>query len=195
MFLSDKDVLLEMEKGNITIEPYDRKWLGPNSYDLHLANKFKRYKWNRKFHGENGVVIFDPIDITKETFEMVEDTFPSIIKSGEMINIVTEETIGVRNDILGIMSARSNLARSPITLYFSLLTDTGFVGHLSAKLVNNCPYEIVLQPNLRICQLMFAKTINPVDISYDKRSISKNLDQIELIVPQYKIDKEFLNNN
>lgn len=37
MILSDKRILAEIEKGTIVIEPYDRQYLGSNSYDVHLG--------------------------------------------------------------------------------------------------------------------------------------------------------------
>ncbi len=44
MILTDKRILEEIEKGNIVIEPFDRKFLGSNSYDVHLADIMSIYK-------------------------------------------------------------------------------------------------------------------------------------------------------
>jgi len=43
MILSDKRILEEIEKGTIVIEPYDRKFLGSNSYDVHLGKYLAVY--------------------------------------------------------------------------------------------------------------------------------------------------------
>ncbi|MBR9861624.1 dCTP deaminase [bacterium] len=43
MILSDKRILEEIEKGNILIEPFDRKFLGTNSYDVHLGKHLACY--------------------------------------------------------------------------------------------------------------------------------------------------------
>jgi dCTP deaminase len=43
MILSDARILEEIEKGNIVIEPYDRKYLGTNSYDVHLGKYLAVY--------------------------------------------------------------------------------------------------------------------------------------------------------
>ena len=37
MILSDKRILEEISKGTIKIEPYNREYLGSNSYDVHLG--------------------------------------------------------------------------------------------------------------------------------------------------------------
>jgi dCTP deaminase len=44
MILSDQQILAEMEKGTIVIDPYDRKYLGSNSYDVHLGRYLAVYK-------------------------------------------------------------------------------------------------------------------------------------------------------
>ena len=44
MILSDKRILEEIEKGTIVIEPFNRKCLGTNSYDVHLGKYLATYK-------------------------------------------------------------------------------------------------------------------------------------------------------
>lgn len=43
MILSDKQILAEIEIGNIVIEPFDRDCLGSNSYDVHLSKHLAVY--------------------------------------------------------------------------------------------------------------------------------------------------------
>lgn len=44
MILTDVKILEEMKKGTIVIEPFDRKYLGSNSYDVHLGKDLATYK-------------------------------------------------------------------------------------------------------------------------------------------------------
>ena len=44
MILTDKKILDEIEKGNIVISPFDRQYLGTNSYDVHLGKSLALYK-------------------------------------------------------------------------------------------------------------------------------------------------------
>ena len=44
MILTDKEILAEIAKGTILIEPYDRACLGTNSYDVHLGKYLATYK-------------------------------------------------------------------------------------------------------------------------------------------------------
>lgn len=43
MILSDSQILAEIDKGNIVIEPFDRACLGSNSYDVHLGKYLATY--------------------------------------------------------------------------------------------------------------------------------------------------------
>ena len=44
MILSDKQILAEMKAGSIVIKPFNRKYLGSNSYDVHLGKGLAMYK-------------------------------------------------------------------------------------------------------------------------------------------------------
>ncbi|MCS6832632.1 MAG: dCTP deaminase, partial [Flammeovirgaceae bacterium] len=43
MILTDKQILAEIEKGTIKIEPFDIECLGTNSYDVHLGKYLATY--------------------------------------------------------------------------------------------------------------------------------------------------------
>jgi dCTP deaminase len=44
MILTDKKILEEMEKGTIVISPFERRFLGTNSYDVHLGRHLAVYR-------------------------------------------------------------------------------------------------------------------------------------------------------
>jgi deoxycytidine triphosphate deaminase len=44
MILSDSQILDEMKKGTIKVEPFRRECLGSNSYDVHLGRYLSLYK-------------------------------------------------------------------------------------------------------------------------------------------------------
>lgn len=44
MILTDREILKELKKGTIVIDPFDRKNLGSNSYDVHLGKWLAVYK-------------------------------------------------------------------------------------------------------------------------------------------------------
>ncbi len=44
MILTDKQILHEIKRGTIVIEPFNRKYLGSNSYDVHLGSWLAMYR-------------------------------------------------------------------------------------------------------------------------------------------------------
>lgn len=55
MILTDTKILEEMQQGNIVISPFDRKFLGSNSYDVHLGRHLAVYRsdiLDAKVHNE-----------------------------------------------------------------------------------------------------------------------------------------------
>jgi len=72
MILTDLQILEEIQKGTIKIEPYDRACLGTNSYDVHLGKYLATYK-NRvldaKSHNE-----IEHFEIGEEGFVLQPDT-------------------------------------------------------------------------------------------------------------------------
>jgi len=44
VILSDQQILAEIDRGTIVIEPYDRSCLGTNSYDFHLGPYLATYR-------------------------------------------------------------------------------------------------------------------------------------------------------
>src|SRR5690606_9420736 len=80
MILSDKRILEEIDKGSIVIEPFDRKCLRTNSYDVHLGNYLATYKdavLDAKKHNEI------------EHFEISEEGF--VLQPGKLYLGVTLE--------------------------------------------------------------------------------------------------------
>jgi dCTP deaminase len=66
MILTDKQILAEMEKGTILVEPFNRVCLGTNSYDVHLGRYLATYKdevLDARKHNE-----IDVFDIPEEGF-------------------------------------------------------------------------------------------------------------------------------
>jgi dCTP deaminase len=86
LILSDKQILAEIEKKNIVIEPFDRKNLGTNSYDVHLG------KWLAVYEND----ILDAKAHNKiQKFEIPQEGF--ILLPLKLYLGVTEEYTETRN--------------------------------------------------------------------------------------------------
>lgn len=166
MILSDSNILNEMSVGNIIIYPFDKKYLNPVSVDLTLAPNFKIYK--------KGVL--DP----KKPNEVEEYTIPEegyILLPGEVYLYAVNEKIGVLGNIRGKVEGKSSLGRLGLFIHVTAgFIDPGFVGSLVLELVATRP--IIVYPNMKICQIEFARVEGNIYEPYNVKLTSKYLNQV-----------------
>jgi len=170
MYLTDKNIIKKIKEKEISIKPFNKKNLGPNSYDLTLHNEFSFFKYNNK-----------KINLIKNKFNLY------LLKPGQKIVIKSNEIIKVSNKYLAILSQRSNYARL-FSLNMSFLVDSGYEGYITASLINNNKFPIEIKSGIRFCQIMFSKVDGKVDVPYFLREGSKNLKQKENNILKYKKD-------
>lgn len=161
MILSDSSIVKEMQAGNIIISPFEPKHLNPNSVDLTLAPTFKIY--------QSG-----PLDPRKPN-PTLEFTIPEegyVLNSGEVYLYACNERIGVKNNIRAKVEGKSSLGRLGLFIHVTAgFIDTGFEGSLVLELV--ATRQIRLYPNMKICQIEFARVEGEILETYDKKSGSK----------------------
>lgn len=161
MFLSDLDILWEIEQGNITCEPFVRANLSNSSLDLRLGRYIARQDSHRviKFDcDENGKLkILNPIepiiwDLDRKTGRNY------ILAPGDFVLAQTLEFVGQdSNLIISQVADKSTLARLGLSVCFSAgYIDAGNVLNITLELKNNGNSPIELQEGMQICQLKFA---------------------------------------
>ena len=161
MILSDKTILQEMENGNIIIDPFNRDHLNPNSVDLTLHPDFKVY--------EAGI-----LDVRKPNkfweFTIPEEGF--VLEPGQVYLYACNERIGVKKNIRAKVEGKSSLGRLGLFIHVTAgFIDTGFEGSLVLELV--ATRQIRIYPNMKICQVEFARVEGDILESYDKKAGSK----------------------
>ena len=161
MILSDKTILQELQAGNIVIDPFNPKHLNPNSVDLTIAPQFKRYVGD----------ILDPRQPNPvEEFTIPEEGY--ILQPGEVYLYACNERIGVKSNIRAKVEGKSSLGRLGLFIHVTAgFIDTGFEGSLVLELV--ATRQIRLYPNMKICQVEFARVEGEILETYDKKSGSK----------------------
>lgn len=73
MILTDKEILAEIEAGNIVVEPFSIEDLGSNSYDVHLGKTLAMYEDDVLDARENNVIRY--FDIPPEGYLLVPHRF------------------------------------------------------------------------------------------------------------------------
>lgn len=165
MILSDSRILEEIEKKTIIIEPYDRKSLGSNSYDVHLGKWLATYKehiLDAKKHN------------TIDYFEIPEDGFvlyPHIFYLG-----VTEEYTETHAHV-PFLEGKSSTGRLGIDIHATAgKGDVGFCGNWTLEISVKQPVKIY--KSMPIGQLIYFPVDGDIEVKYNQKKDAKYSGQI-----------------
>lgn len=162
MILSDKQILEEINKNNILIEPFDRKCLGTNSYDVHLGKYLATYKddvLDAKKHNE--------IDV----FEIPEDGF--VLEPNKLYLGVTKEYTETLAHV-PFLEGKSSVGRLGIDIHATAgKGDVGFCNTWTLEI--SVTQSVKVYNNMPIGQLIYFKVDGDIQNYYNiKRSAKYN---------------------
>jgi dCTP deaminase len=161
MILSDRSILQERDRGNIIIDPFNPLHLNPNSVDLTLFPEFKTYTAG----------VLDPRKPNPTVHRLIPDE-GFTLQPGEVYLYACNERIGVKNNIRAKVEGKSSLGRLGLFIHVTAgFIDTGFEGSLVLELVATRP--IIVYPNMKICQVEFARVEGEILETYDQKAGSK----------------------
>lgn len=150
--LSDVRILWERARGNLVIEPFDPRQLGPNSYDCRLGDWYFQGDANiESMHLDN------PEEIRRYWGEPQQASSSKIaIRPGTTILAHTQEVIGGRNGFLANMYSRSTVARSGLSVCRCAgVGDVGYISRWTMEISNHTQTTIWVPVGFRICQFTF----------------------------------------
>lgn len=152
MILTKNEVLKEIKKKRIKIEPFSQSNLGPGSYDLTLANEFRFFKGSKKVH-----LADERADYKAITSKTVADK-GIIIQPGQFILGITKEKISLPGDIAGWLQGRSRFARLGLSVHITAsYLQPGISNKQVLEIFNASPTPFLLKPGTKICQLIFER--------------------------------------
>ena len=162
MILSDRDLLAEINAGNIIIEPFDSACVQPSSIDVKVSNLF------RVFRNHTAAVLDVKQDLTGLT-ELVEvaegDAF--MLHPGEFALGSTLERVAVPNNLVARVEGKSSLGRLGLVIHSTAgFIDAGFDGHVTLELANLANLPITLYPGMKIGQISFIQMTSPAEKPY-----------------------------
>lgn len=130
----------------------------PASLDITLDRSFRRIQNSKSFilNVENEI----------EYQEDIVDNF-FIIEPKQFVLASTVEYINLPNFITAFVEGRSSIGRIGLFIQNAGWVDPGFEGQITLELFNASDYKIMLKPNMRIGQLVFAKMDKSADTPYD----------------------------
>lgn len=163
--LSDVDIKRALQRGEIKIAPQPSPdQIGAGSVDFTLSNEFWRIKENLK-KGK----IYDLNSITYT--DMFEETRTDsiILKPGELVLAKTLEHLTLPPDVAGWIQGRSRYARLGISVHVaSSFIQPGVSNRQVLEIINFSPVQQTLHAGMRICQVIFEKTLSKAEKPYSK---------------------------
>lgn len=160
MILSDIQILQEIEKGTILIEPYDRKYLGTNSYDVHLGKNLATYQdeiLDAKKHNQ------------VKHFEIPESGF--ILLPNQLYLGVTKEYTETHAHV-SFLEGKSSIGRLGIDIHATAgKGDVGFCGYWTLEISVKIPVRVYA--GMSIGQLIYFVVDGEIENFYNKKPSAK----------------------
>ncbi|UPK74787.1 dCTP deaminase [Nocardioidaceae bacterium SCSIO 66511] len=162
MLLSDHDILDEIDRNRIEIDPWDTEMIQPSSVDMRLDKYFRVFQNHKYPH-------IDPAEDQSDLTQAVtaEKGAPFILHPGEFVLGSTYEQVGLPDDIAARVEGKSSLGRLGLLTHATAgFIDPGFSGHVTLELANVATLPIKLYPGMKIGQLCFFRLSSAADHPY-----------------------------
>lgn len=160
MILTDQQILAEIERGTIVIEPYDRSCLGTNSYDVHLGRYLATYRdavLDARKHNE--------IDV----FEIPEEGF--VLQPGILYLGVTDEYTETHAHV-PFLEGKSSVGRLGIDIHATAgKGDIGFCNTWTLEISVSMPVRVYY--NMPVGQLIYFTVQGDVENLYNRKPNAK----------------------
>ncbi|RSK44406.1 dCTP deaminase [Hymenobacter perfusus] len=160
MILTDQQILAEIERGTILIEPYDRSCLGTNSYDVHLGRYLATYRdavLDARKHNE-----IDVFEIPKEGF---------VLQPGTLYLGVTDEYTETHAHV-PFLEGKSSVGRLGIDIHATAgKGDIGFCNTWTLEISVSMPVRVYY--NMPVGQLIYFTVQGDVENFYNRKPNAK----------------------
>ncbi|OQA03337.1 MAG: Deoxycytidine triphosphate deaminase [bacterium ADurb.Bin400] len=151
--LTRGEIIKEIKRGNIKIDPLDESSIGPGSVDLRLGNKFRTFKRADQVYDVNESLNY------RDLTELVE-TDTIVVQPGETILGITMEKITLASNLCGWLEGRSRFARLGLMVHISAsFMQPGISNHQVFEISNMGHVPLRLHAGTRFCQFVFQRTI------------------------------------
>lgn len=147
MILTKPEILNQIKKGKVGVEPFDENAVGPASIDLTLSEEIRIFTHSKVEVDENT----DYKKITKT----INVSKGYNLKPGELVLGITKEKITFPENICGWLNSRSRFARIGLMSHITApFIAPGISNHQVLEIYNSSKHTIKLIPGVKICQLV-----------------------------------------
>lgn len=160
MILSDLSILKEIEEGTIVITPFDRRFLGSNSYDVHLSKNLAVY-------------VDQELDAKKHNrvrhFEIQPEGF--VLQPGTLYLGVTEEYTEAHKHV-PFLEGKSSTGRLGINIHATAgKGDVGFCNTWTLEI--SCIHPVRIYAGMPVGQLIYFPVDGDVANKYNTKKNAK----------------------
>ena len=162
MLLSDRDILAEVDRSAILLDPWDPAMVQPASVDVRLDKFFRVFENHRYPH-------IDPAAEQPDLTRPVEPPpgEPFVLHPGEFALASTYEQVTLGTGVAARLEGKSSLGRLGLLTHSTAgFIDPGFSGHVTLELSNMATLPIMLWPGMKIGQLCFFRPRSPAQHPY-----------------------------
>ncbi|MFA5643772.1 MAG: dCTP deaminase [Candidatus Paceibacterota bacterium] len=174
MILSDGDIKKAIEAGEISIDPFDKKYIQPASVDLHLDKYFLTYDTNQNY-------VIDPKMPMEPLMKEVEidEQKPFVLQPGEFALGMIYETTGVSAKMVGRLEGKSSIGRMGLLIHVTAgFLDPGNSLKMTLELHNTANLPILLYYKMPIAQMAFEELSSQCERPYSKEIGSKYIGDV-----------------
>ncbi len=155
MLLSERDILKMIEKGEISISPFDKDFqLKKNSIDLKISNRYYRYP--KEIEPE--LEILDP---KNPYLNLIEKDYisekGSVIEPKKFFITETIEYIKLSENIAGFIQPKFRLSKLGINLINTGWIESGFEGNIQLCLYNTNDFPVRIFPEMSLVHIFFQR--------------------------------------
>jgi len=160
MILSDQKILAEIKKGAIVIEPFDPRYLGSNSYDVHLGKWLSLYR-----HEVLDCKTQNPV----EYLEIPPEGY--ILLPHKLYLGVTMEYTETHKHV-PFLEGKSSIGRLGIDIHATAgKGDIGFCNHWTLEISVKQPVRVYA--GMPIGQLIYFEVSGKIGTTYMKKTTAK----------------------
>ncbi|NLC98680.1 MAG: dCTP deaminase [Actinomycetales bacterium] len=162
MLLSDRDILDQVNRSRVQLDPFDPSMIQPSSIDVRLDRLFRVFDNHKYPHIDPAV---DQSDLTREVDVDPSEAF--VLHPGEFVLGSTFEFVTLPDDVAARLEGKSSLGRLGLMTHSTAgFIDPGFGGHITLELANVATLPIKLYPGMKIGQLCFFQLTSPAENPY-----------------------------
>ncbi len=153
MILTKKEILKELDKGRIKIQPFNKNQIGPASIDLTLGNEFRVFKRRLFPYKVNDTANFEQVTRKRKARRYI------ILHPGEFVLGITKEKITLPENICGWLSGRSKFARLGVAVHITAdFINPGISNKQVLEIKNVSHLPLKVEVGTRVAQIVLERT-------------------------------------